>query len=251
MWFSKTIEEFKHHAHERRDKKEHAQAVVRTQNQIHNFWKDVISNIEQRPISCRLPENIPHQLQDFLADLDVPLEQYPRAEEIGLPVLQLYFLSRGDVQAEHSLLAVALEAGLPVTPQLCQFFVDACALAPVGNLRSCGLYVPPRFLKSEYTKAENLAPFVYTVQYRQQENPTWPHSEKYAAGAKLLEAFGADWRTVNSHGVSLGQQLHVCLNHEQRTAFAKYVATTPTIDVDAIVEKHKAEQQSRIPRMKI
>lgn len=251
-WLSKKIQDLKNQAAERRNANEHAHAVARTQNQIHNFWNQVLENIGNRPESCQLPENLPHQLKAFLATLEVPLEQYPRAAEIGLPMLQLYFFSMRNPQVEHSLLAVALEAGLPVTPQLCEFFAQSCVMAPVGHVRSCGLEVPHRFLKRcEYPNPKQVSSFAAAVQYRVLKDPTWTHSEKYAQGAKLLEAFGADWRTQNSEGVPLGQQLHACLNEQQRTAFEKYVRTTPLIDVAAIVDKRKAEQQSRVAKIKI
>lgn len=251
-WLSNKIQDLKNQAAERRNANEHAHAVARTQNQIHNFWNQVLENIGNRPESCQLPENLPHQLKAFLATLEVPLEQYPRAAEIGLPMLQLYFFSMRNTPVEHSLLAVALEAGLPVTPQLCQFFAQACAMAPVGNIRRCGVEVPPKIFKNcDYPQAKDLLPFAYAVQYRDWENPAWPHSEKYALGAKLLETFGANWNATDFNNVPLGQILHACLNEQHRTAFEKYVRSTPLIDVAAIVDKRKAEQNAGVAKIKI
>ena len=250
-WLSDKIQHVKHQAAERQRKIAFEQAVGRSQNQIHAFWKGVIEEINARPDSCRIPDKFPHQLQAFLATLEVPLEDYPRAEEVGLPVLQLYFLSLGNTPVEHSVLAVALEAGLPVTPQLCTLFAQACAMAPVGNFRSNGLHIPPKFFKCEYPEAKDVLAFAYAVQYRDWKNQTWPYSDKYAQGAKLLEAFGADWNACDTNGVPAGQVLHACLNEQHRAAFAKYVRTTPGIDVNAIVDKRKAEQHSRVAKIKI
>lgn len=253
-WLSSKIEQFKQNASARRNKSEHERAVVRTQTQIHEFWKQTIFDAEQHTSNYhwkQFLEALPHKLQDFLGTLEVPLKHYPRAEEVGLPLLQFYFLSSSNPQVEHALLAVGLEAGLPVTPQLCAFFVGACAMAPVGNIRNCHVEVPHKFLRCEYPEANKLLPFAYAVQYRQRDNPAWPFSEKYVQGAKLLEAFGANWRTTNSNGVPLGHELHACLHPNHRAHFEKFVHTPTRIDVNAIVDKRKAEQNAGVAKIKI
>ncbi len=163
--------------------------------------------------------------------------------------------------AEHKILALALNAGLPVTPGFSEMFVSCCEHKTEflnANLMPKGEVVVPHKRPGHIYPHVLKLPQVYLRKVfsnnSEQEKclrPIAQLSDKFLAGAQLLEVFGANWNQTSS-GKTLGARLFDQLGQPEE--FRKYATIAVDIDVNEIIAQKKRDKQvefSNTPRLKL
>lgn len=218
--------------------------------------------------------------QELLSRFEVPLKDNPDSALLGSPLLQLYFgycgfkgftgltemkvLRKWDV--EHKMLALALNAGLPVTSGLSEMFVSCCEhktefLNPsiIGrNNKSSFIVMPNKRPGHVYPHALKL-PQVYLHKLFSNKpkhesclRNIGEFSDKFLAGAQLLEVFGANWNQTSSDGKTRGGRLFAQLGQPEE--LKKYATSIVEVDVDEIIAQKKRDKKvefSNSPRFKL
>ena len=279
-WLSNSIEHIKEWTVAYKKQRAFEAALKRDRERNAEFWATIGTHLgseHQTTLSNRV---IP-VFQEFLSQLEVPLKDNPDSALLGSPLLQLYFGYSGfngitglkemsvvhKWDTEQKILALALNAGLPVTPGLSEMFVGCCEhkteflnanLMGRGGNKSRFIVVPNKRPGHVYPRVMSL-PQVYLRQLfsnaSQQETcarAIGAHRDKFLAGAQLLEAFGANWKQISSEGKTLGGRLFEQLGQPEE--LKKYATSIVEVDVDEIIAQKKRDKKvefSNNPRLKL
>lgn len=270
-WLRQHLDALTHNTPDKREQAERVARLKRDRKNIAAFWNSVAKNLKDdtRDFSgmrTYLTRGVAEDLKAFLPCLEIGLAETPDPVVMGVPLMQVYFthtqafdvlIDRRLVfpwREEHKMLAVALEGGLQVTPQLCEFFVGCCEQNTGLSIRLSGIPTPKAGAGHDYPDVNTLSSVRMAKQFNS-PRPAGELSDKFVAGAQLLEVFGADWTHVSSNGLRLGERLYTCLGAPHRQAFAQYAPlSSETIDVGQIVaERMRANsvERSNAPRLKL
>lgn len=276
-WLSQHLEHVKKWTNAYQQQRVFEAALKRDRVRNAEFWANIGEHLSSGP-STTLNNNVVEAFHDFLSTLEVPLKDNPDSALLGSPLLQLYFGYSGlngmkDMKfvykwdVEHKILALALNAGLPVTPGLSTMFVSCCehqtefmnlSLTGDGKRKSKFISMPDKRPAHTYPHALNL-PQVYLRKLfsnnPKQERclrPIGALSDKFLAGAQLLEVFGADWNQSPNGGKTLGARLFEQLGKPEE--FEKYSSPELEVNVEDIIAQKKRDKKVEIsnsPRLKL
>lgn len=268
-WLSKSTEHVKNWTNAYHKQREFDAALKRDRVRTFNFWNGIGKHWASSGPSIYVPDTVVPAFQNFLSSLEVPLANNPDSALVGLPLLQLYFGYSGRVgitttkwDAEHKMLALALNAGLPVTSQMCELFVGCCELqteflnlSMTGNNRNDDRFITKSIKQvgHTYPLAQNLGQVRIRKLLLSDSLARRPGelSDKFLAGAQLLEVFGADWTQVSS-GKTWGARLFEQLGHPEE--LKKYSVPAVEVDVNEIIAQKKRDKKvafSNTPRLKL
>lgn len=275
-WIAASVERIKGwtDAHQKQRAFEAALKRDRARNQ--KFWANIGEHMNADH-STVLSSKVVPAFQEFLSTLEVPLKDNPDSALVGSPLLQLYFGYSGfngmkemkfvtSWETEHKILALALNAGLPVTPGLSAMFVSCCEhqtefmnlnFNSRGNNKTHFIRVPDKRPGQEYPHALQLPQVnirkLFSHQPKQEKclRPIGQLRDKFLAGAQLLEVFGANWNQT-SGGNTLGGRLFTQLGQPEE--LKKYSSPTVEVNVDEIVAQKKRDKKvefSNSPKLKL
>lgn len=273
-WLSQSVERIQKWTEAYQKQRGFEAALKRDRARNAKFWDTIGSHLGPQHQTTLSDKVIP-VFQEFLSQLEVPLKDNPDSAFFGSPLLQLYFGYSGlcgmrDMKfvhkwdAEHKMLALALNAGLPVTPGLSEMFVSCCEhqtefmnLSLNSNEKTTFISVPnkrpghvyPHALKLRQVYLRKL--FSNNPKHEQCLRPIGQLKDKFLAGAQLLEVFGANWNQTSS-GKTLGARLFDQLGQPEE--FKKYAIIATDIDVNEIIAQKKRDKKvefSNIPRLKL
>ena len=277
-WLSDRIEQMKTVAAEHQQRRERAAALKRDRMRNVAFWGDIATHMGNTSgAQTYIPDDVIAPFQHFLSTLEVPLSENPDSALFGLPVLQMYFGYSGltginkEMQFvskwdnEHKMLALVLNAGLPVVPQMSQLFVECCEhnteflnlnFNKASSKASPSIKIPKERIGHGYPAATDLRQVRFRKHFLRNDSivrKKGQYSEKFAAGAKLLEVFGANWSQVSADGSILGARLYAQFNDPDND-FKKYAMFHKDVDVDEIIAQKKRDkivEFSTKPKIKI
>lgn len=279
-WFPTSVQRIKDWTQTYQQQRALEAALKRDRERNAQFWSTIGTHLGSEH-QTTLSDRVVPVFQDFLSQLEVPLKDNPDSALLGAPLLQLYFGYSGfngftglkemkvvhKWDAEHKILALALNAGLPVTPGLSEMFVGCCEhqteflnanLMGKGGTISRFIVVPKKHPGHVYPQVMSL-PQVYlrklfskNPQNEKCSRSIGVLSDKFLAGAQLLEVFGANWNQKSSDGKTLGARLFEQLG--QPDEFKKYATLTAEVDVDEIIAQKKRDKKvefSNTPKLKL
>jgi len=274
-WFPTSVQRIKDWTQTYQQQRAFEAALKRDRVRNANFWATIGTHLGSE-YQTTLSDKVIPAFQEFLSELEVPLKDNPDSALLGSPLLQLYFGYSGfngitglkemtvshKWDAEHKILALALNAGLPVTPGLSEMFVSCCEhkteflnanLMPKGEVvvsdkRPGHIY--PHVLKLPQVYLRK----VFSNNPKQEKclRSIGQLSDKFLAGVRLLEVFGANWNQKSSDGKTLGARLFAQLG--QPDEFKKYATLTAEVDVDEIIAQKKRDKKvefSNTPKLKL
>lgn len=268
-WLSNSIEHIKDWAEAHKKQRAFEAALKRDRVRTFNFWNGIGEHWAGSALSLYVPDTVVPAFQNFLNSLEVPLANNPDSALVGLPLLQVYFGYSGMAgiatrkwDAEHKLLALALNAGLPVTPQMCELFVGCCELqTEFLNLSVTENNGDGGFITKSLKQVGHAYPLAQNLRHVRMRKVLISGSlarrpgelsDKFLAGAQLLEVFGANWNQTSSDGKTLGARLFEQLG--QPEDLKKYSAPAVEVNVDEIIAQKKRDKKvefSNAPRLKL
>lgn len=278
-WLSNSIEHIKEWTTAYKKQRAFEAALKRDRGRNKKFW-DNIGDHMHADHSTVLSSKVVLAFQEFLSTLEVPLKDNPDSALVGSPLLQLYFgysgfsgLNAKDMKsvytwdAEQKILALALNAGLPVTPGLSAMFVSCCehqtefmnlSLNSQVKGKTDFVCVPDKRPGHNYPHALHL-PQVFMRKlfsnHPKQEKclrPVGQQRDKLLAGVHLLEVFGANWNQTSSGNKTLGARLFQQLGQPEE--LKKYSVPAVEVNVDEIIAQKKRDKKvefSNTPRIKL
>lgn len=278
-WLSQSVERIKEWSEAYQKQRAFEAALKRDRERNAEFWATIGTHLGSEHRTTLNDQVVP-VFQEFLSQLEVPLKDNPDSALLGSPLLQLYFGYSGfngitglkemsvvhKWDAEHKILALALNAGLPVSPGLAEMFVSCCehqteflnpTLMGRGENKSRFIVVPNKSPGHVYPRVMSLPQvhlrklFSNAPQNETCARTIGTHSDKFLAGAQLLEVFGANWNQVSS-GKTLGARLFEQLGKPEE--FKKYSSPALEVNVDEIIAQKKRDKKvefSNNPRLKL
>lgn len=276
-WLSNSIEHIKDWTETYKKQRLFEAALKRDRVRNKKFWDNIGEHMNSDH-STVLSSKVVPAFQEFLSTLEVPLKDNPDSALVGSPLLQLYFGYSGlngmtnmkfvhTWEAEHKILALALNAGLPVTPGLSAMFVSCCehqtefmnlSLNSQGKDKTDFVCVPDKRPGHNYPHALQLPQVfmrkLFSNRPKQEKclRPIGQQREKLLAGAQLLEVFGASWNQTSLGNKTLGARLFQQLGQPEE--LKKYSVPAVEVNVDEIIAQKKRDKKvefSNTPRIKL